>query len=112
MAINTNNFILQPIVPLIDILEYMISYRKETQKTQLGPMNLYDINGISQRETYHSNILGYLLNPNSSHNHLEFGNHFLKVLASKAQIEGLSDENIINVCVSKKQIMEDSLTFL
>lgn len=63
---------------MIEILGTVNNEWKQRNKDSLGTLNLYDLNGLSHLENYHSNILAYLLDGNKNHRHPEFGNQFIR----------------------------------
>lgn len=81
---------------LTNNLKSLIELRKQNEKYAIGTMNLFDINNISHYELYHSNILAYLINPNESHKHREYGAKLLKIIN-----DNLSEDKILDIVREK-----------
>lgn len=74
----SGNSVFDIIHQLIGLLDQVNQEQKQREKESLGTLNLYDLNGISHFENYHSNILAYLLDGSQKHRHPEFGDLFIK----------------------------------
>ena len=82
----------------------------ETIKRDLGAFNIFNVLGIQHREIRHSNFLGWLFDPNESH---QLGDVFLKeVFKLLREIEALNADDFINLLLqdlSDTQVYRESV---
>ena len=91
------------IIPqLIDTLDVLNNERKQREKEAPGTLNLYDLNGLSHLEDYHSNILAYLLDSNNDHRHPEFGREFVTYINNEYLSNSLPAYSMLSVYREKK----------
>jgi len=70
-------------VQLVQLLAKMRNEQEQEKQMVNGTFNLYDINGISHLENYHSNILAFLIDRKQKHHHADFGDLFIQIINSK-----------------------------
>src|SRR6056297_4011220 len=60
-----------------------------------GHMNLLELLRVSHLENYHSDIIGFLINPHGEHQHEEYGKLFLNTLVENGL--NIKDQQVLKV---------------